>query len=59
MMVVLLLLLHSSKDKSLRIEVSGCLHVLGEVIGEISKKHHIKGGDWPFCPEASVKVHLT
>lgn len=33
-----------SKDKSLRVEVSGCFHALEE-------------SDWLFCPEAPVEVH--
>lgn len=45
-----------SKDKSLRVEVSGCFHALEER-RERSKKHCLRGGEWPFRPEAPVEVH--
>lgn len=45
------------KDKSLRVEVSGCFHALEERRREVNKMHCLRGGDWPFRPGAPVEVH--
>lgn len=56
-MIAIFTQMQLSEHKSLRVEVSGCFHALEERIWEMSKKYCLRGGDWPFRPEAPVEVH--